>query len=148
MQVEGKGYRNITIENKEEESENDQEGETDASQPRTRKGIFPFNLFGKKEIVDPAVEMMKQEAAAKAAARAERLVTCPIDYEATVEGATVTFFGNPFELDIAGTATVRVLYADSNMRIFVSPKDDQFEAGGNTVVQVRADLLDPSFQEV
>ena len=50
-------------------------------------------------------------------------------------------------LSIEGTGTVRVLYADENLRIFVSPTDTNSKGGGDweseclIVVQVRVDLV-------
>lgn len=49
---------------------------------------------------------------------------------------------------ILGTGTVRVLYADENLRIFLSPTDTNVTKGGGDwesegliVVQVRVDLV-------
>ncbi len=78
-----------------------------------------------------------------------KLLPTPYDYEARVTGASVVFFGK-FSIDLAieGTGTVRVLYADENLRIFVSPGDTEvtrgggdWERGGLIVVQVRVDLV-------
>lgn len=77
------------------------------------------------------------------------LLPTPYDYSATVTGASIVLF-RKFSLDLAieGTGTVRVLYADENLRVFVSPKDTNVTRGGGDwesegliVVQVRVDLV-------
>jgi hypothetical protein len=73
----------------------------------------------------------------------------PYDYEATVSGASIVLFGKyAFNVDIEGTGIVRVLYADPNLRIFLSPTDTDvtrgagdWESAGLIVVQVRVDLV-------
>lgn len=72
----------------------------------------------------------------------------PFDYEAIVTGASIVIFGKPFNVTIEGTGTVRVLYADPNLRIFLSPTDTDvtrgagdWESAGLIVVQVRIDLV-------
>lgn len=73
----------------------------------------------------------------------------PYDYSAAVKGASIVLF-DKFTLDvpIEGTGTVRVLYADENLRIFLSPTDTNVTRGGGDwesegliVVQVRVDLV-------
>lgn len=81
--------------------------------------------------------------------RKEKLKPTPYDYEATVTGASVILFQKySFDVAIAGTGTVRVLYADPNLRIFLSPTDTNvtmgggdWESAGLIVVQVRFDLV-------
>ena len=77
------------------------------------------------------------------------LLPTPFDYEARVTGASISIW-NKFvlNLSIEGTGTVRVLYADKNLRIFVSPTDTNvtkgagdWESEGLIVVQVRVDLV-------
>lgn len=75
-------------------------------------------------------------------------MTCPIDYELTVNGASLQIFDNSFELNIQGTGILRVLYADRNLRIFTSPQSDDPDEVGTTVVQVRIDLLKQDFAGV
>lgn len=73
----------------------------------------------------------------------------PYDYEAIVSGASIVLFGRySFDVTIEGTGTVRVLYADPNLRIFLSPTDTDvtrgagdWENAGLIVVQVRVDLV-------
>ena len=73
----------------------------------------------------------------------------PYDYEARVTGASISFLDRySLNLSIAGTGTVRVLYADENLRIFVSPTDtnvtkgaEGWESEGLIVVQVRVGLV-------
>ena len=73
----------------------------------------------------------------------------PFDYEAIVSGVSIVLFGKyALNVDIAGTGTVRVLYADPNLRIFLSPTDTDvtrgagdWESAGLIVVQVRNDLV-------
>ena len=73
----------------------------------------------------------------------------PYDYIAEVTGASIVLF-QKFSLDltIEGTGIVRVLYADENLRVFLSPKDTNvtrgggdWESAGLIVVQVRVDLI-------
>ena len=73
----------------------------------------------------------------------------PYDYTAQVTGASIVLF-QKFSLDltIEGTGIVRVLYADENLRVFLSPKDTNvtkgggdWESAGLVVVQVRVDLI-------
>ena len=73
----------------------------------------------------------------------------PYDYSATVTGASIVLFQKfSVDLTIEGTGTVRVLYADDNLRIFLSPTDTNVTKGGGDwesegliVVQVRVDLV-------
>ena len=77
------------------------------------------------------------------------LLTTPYDYEANVTGASIVLFQKfPLNLSIEGTGTVRVLFADKNLRIFLSPTDTNVTKGGGDwesegliVVQVRVDLV-------
>mmetsp|Transcript_7047 Transcript_7047/g.10378 ORF Transcript_7047/g.10378 Transcript_7047/m.10378 type:complete len:281 (+) Transcript_7047:37-879(+) len=77
------------------------------------------------------------------------LLPTPYDYEARVTGASISLW-NKFTLNltIEGTGTVRVLYADENLRIFLSPTDTnvtkgagEWESEGLIVVQVRVGLV-------
>lgn len=73
----------------------------------------------------------------------------PYDYEANVSGASFVLLGKySFDVTIEGTGTVRVLYADQKLRIFLSPTDTavtrgagDWESAGLIVVQVRIDLV-------
>jgi hypothetical protein len=73
----------------------------------------------------------------------------PFDYEAIVSGASIVLFGKyTLNVDIEGTGTVRVLYADPSLRIFLSPTDTEvtrgagdWESSGLIVVQVKNDLV-------
>jgi len=77
------------------------------------------------------------------------LLPTPYDYSATVTGASIVLFQKfSLDLSIEGTGTVRVLYADENLRIFLSPTDTNVTKGGGdweseglVVVQVRVDLV-------
>ena len=77
------------------------------------------------------------------------LLPTPYDYEARVTGASVSLWDKfALNLRIEGTGTVRVLYADENLRVFVSPTDTNVTKGGGDweskgliVVQVRVDLV-------
>ncbi|KAL9182561.1 hypothetical protein ACHAXT_013213 [Thalassiosira profunda] len=81
--------------------------------------------------------------------RQSTLLPTPYDYSATVTGASIVLFQNlSLDLSIEGTGTVRVLYADQNLRIFLSPTDTNVKKGGGdwekeglVVVQVRVDLV-------
>ena len=77
------------------------------------------------------------------------LLPTPYDYEARVTGASISLW-NKFELNLSieGTGIVRVLYADENLRIFLSPTDTNvtkgagdWESEGLIVVQVRVGLV-------
>jgi hypothetical protein len=76
---------------------------------------------------------------------------CPADYTIQATSARVLLFNNKLDIDIQGTGYMRVLYADENLRILTAPKDTTSTEGrvdekaGLTVVQVRVDLVDPSF---
>ena len=51
----------------------------------------------------------------------------PYDFTAQVSGASIVLFQKlEINIPIEGTGTVRVLYADENLRIFVSPSGKQF----------------------
>jgi len=72
----------------------------------------------------------------------------------TVNRASIVV-GDPqqqrLDIPIAGTGYLRVLYADSNLRILVSPKsstDDRWEKAGLMVAQVRADLFDSDIKRL
>mmetsp|Transcript_14490 Transcript_14490/g.22650 ORF Transcript_14490/g.22650 Transcript_14490/m.22650 type:complete len:275 (+) Transcript_14490:91-915(+) len=89
----------------------------------------------------------------KGTATTSKIKTCPYDYEVTVNGASINVFGKSLQIPISGLGCTRVLYADSCLRIFVSPGDTQvltgggdWESAGLTVVQVRIDLLDSSWK--
>ena len=77
------------------------------------------------------------------------LLPTPYDYFATVTGASVVLFGKfAFDVAIEGTGTVRVLYADEDLRVLLSPEDTNVTRGGGDwesrgliVVQVRVDLV-------
>eukprot|EP00804_Cyclotella_cryptica_P023507 CCRYP_012165-RA/>CCRYP_012165-RA protein AED:0.03 eAED:0.03 QI:211/1/1/1/0/0/2/320/273 len=79
----------------------------------------------------------------------EQLKPTPYDYEAIVTGASFVLFQKySFDVAIAGKGVVRVLYADPNLRIFLSPTDTNVTTGGGDwesagliVVQVRFDLV-------
>lgn len=73
--------------------------------------------------------------------------SCPDDYRVTVNKASFCF-GDSFSIDlpIEGSSTLRVLYADPKLRIFVSPQAMEgpvgdWENAGLVVVQVRSDLV-------
>ena len=80
-------------------------------------------------------------------------VNCPADYTIQVTGASLNLFKNRIDFDIQGTGYLRVLYADENLRIFTTPKNTDStldiidEVAGLTVVQVRVDLVDPTFSQ-
>jgi hypothetical protein len=73
----------------------------------------------------------------------------PYEYEALVTGASLVLFQKySVDINIEGAGTVRVLYADENLRIFLSPTDTEVTAGGGDweregliVAQVRVDLV-------
>ena len=72
---------------------------------------------------------------------------CPVNYTVTVNRAVIVAFDKMLEIPVNGTGFLRVLYADDTLRVFVSPKsttDSRWEKAGLLVVQIRADLLDPT----
>ena len=77
------------------------------------------------------------------------MLPTPYDYAATVTSASIVLLKKfSLDLSIEGTGTVRVLYVDDNLRIFLSPKDTNvtkgagdWESEGLIVVQVRVDLV-------
>ncbi len=78
-------------------------------------------------------------------------VKCPADYTIQVTGASLNILKKSLDFKIQGTGYLRVLYADENLRIFTTPKNTASsgnmidEKAGLTVVQVRVDLIDPTF---
>ena len=77
---------------------------------------------------------------------------CPQDFDVTIQQGGFVLGGKQFVSDaISGPGYLRVLYLDSDIRIFESPKDspDRWEEGGLVVVQVRDALLsDPVVGEI
>lgn len=72
------------------------------------------------------------------------LIQCPTDFTVTVTKGSFHIFGHRLDVPISGTGYLRVLYADPNIRIFVSPKsttDDRWEKAGLKVAQIRVDLV-------
>ena len=77
--------------------------------------------------------------------------TCPDDYVATVNGASLHLGNFVWKLPIEGSSILRVLYADPQLRIFISPATSDsvvgaWEESGLVVVQVRSDLVTPNGQ--
>lgn len=79
------------------------------------------------------------------------LVRCPADYDILATGVSINVLGSKFDIDIKGKGYMRVLYADDKLRILTSREDTSStrntidEKAGLTVVQVRVDLIDPTF---
>ena len=74
-----------------------------------------------------------------ASRKASNMIQCPADFTVTVTKGSFFVLGRRFDIPIAGTGYLRVLYADENLRIFVSPKsttDDRWEKAGLKVAQV------------
>ena len=72
-------------------------------------------------------------------AQASNLIRCPADFVVTVTTGSFFVLGQRLDIPIAGTGYLRVLYADENLRIFVSPKsttDDRWEKAGLKVAQI------------
>ena len=86
------------------------------------------------------------------AGNASLLVKCPADYTIQATGVTFNIFKKKKEIGIQGTGYMRMLYADEKLRILTTPKDTKSsgnavdEKAGLTVVQVRVDLIDPTFK--
>mmetsp|Transcript_5632 Transcript_5632/g.7725 ORF Transcript_5632/g.7725 Transcript_5632/m.7725 type:complete len:352 (-) Transcript_5632:432-1487(-) len=77
------------------------------------------------------------------------MAKCPIDYLATVKKGSFNLFGKSLDLAIQGTGIARLLYADPNLRIFVSVTENDWEqTAGLEVVQVRVNLVDPEWGEL
>jgi hypothetical protein len=88
----------------------------------------------------------------KEASTSKRIRACPDDFTVTVTGASIHVLGAVVQIPIEGSSTLRVLYADPEFRIFVSPRDTdssfgalknkgEWENAGLVVVQVRSDLV-------
>jgi len=83
----------------------------------------------------------------------KKYVKAPYDFTARVTGASIVVF-QKFEINIPieGKGTVRVLYADENLRVFVSPSDtsvtkgsrESWESEGLVVVQIAGTCLGTS----
>ena len=110
------------------------------------KGVVPSNDEVETEVSSSPLNFLASLFQPQSTARQ---ISTPYDYEAIVSGASIVLF-NKFSLDVAieGTGTVRVLYADPNLRIFLSPTDTNvtsgagdWESAGLIVVQVRVDLV-------
>lgn len=72
------------------------------------------------------------------------MIQCPADFTVKVSKGSFFVLGRRFDIPIAGTGYLRVLYADENLRIFVSPKsttDDRWEKAGLKVAQVNIKCL-------
>ena len=72
------------------------------------------------------------------------MIQCPADFTVKVSKGSFFVLGRRFDIPIAGTGYLRVLYADENLRIFVSPKsttDDRWEKAGLKVAQVNINSL-------
>ena len=81
------------------------------------------------------------------------LIQCPADFTVTVTNASFVVLGNRLDIPISGTGYLRVLYADEQLRIFVSPKsttDDRWEKAGLAVAQVNINCLvdEGSFEDL
>lgn len=76
------------------------------------------------------------------------ITNCPKDYDVFVERGGLNVFGWKVALPIEGRGYLRCLYADSTMRIFISPKSspDNWEEEGLIVVQMPMSLIDPSWR--
>jgi hypothetical protein len=79
------------------------------------------------------------------------LVQCPADYNIEATGVSIRILENTFNIDVRGQGYMRVLYADNNLRNLTVREDTRStantvdEKAGLTVVQVRVDLIDPTF---
>lgn len=71
-----------------------------------------------------------------------KLVQTPNEYPVQVNRGSISVFGATINLPIAGPGCVRVLYADPNLRVFVTPTASEYEELGLVVAQVRSQLLD------
>lgn len=74
------------------------------------------------------------------------LTECPVDFQGIVNKGRISILGKDIDFSIPeGKGYLRVLYADPEMRIFISPKstsDKRWEEkAGLTVIQMRADLV-------
>jgi len=80
------------------------------------------------------------------------LIQCPADFTVKVTKGTFCLLGKQLDIPISGTGYLRVLYADEQLRIFVSPKsttDDRWEKAGLMVAQVNIGLVDEgSFEDL
>ena len=63
---------------------------------------------------------------------------CPQDFDVFIDSGALTILGNEIPLPVKGTGLLRVLFANDECRIFVSPTDspDRWEEAGLVVVQI------------
>lgn len=76
-------------------------------------------------------------------------IDCPVDYTAKVNEAAILYGKQKLSIPISGAGTVRVLYADPQLRIFISPNDNtdsRWEKAGLKVTQVKIDLIDDNLK--
>jgi hypothetical protein len=79
----------------------------------------------------------------------QKMRKTPDAFDVTVSAASIHLWGACLSLPIRGTSQLVVLYADSRMRIFVSPLENNqgsmgagnWENSGLLVVQIRSDLV-------
>lgn len=106
-----------------------------------------------KGVVNDQVKRPKSflELFGETAKKKPSLIQCPADYDVIATGVSMNVLGKQFDIDITGRGYIRVLYADDNLRILTSREDTSStgnsidEKAGLTVVQVRVDLIDPTF---
>mmetsp|Transcript_5819 Transcript_5819/g.8934 ORF Transcript_5819/g.8934 Transcript_5819/m.8934 type:complete len:229 (-) Transcript_5819:122-808(-) len=78
----------------------------------------------------------------------QEMLQCPADFIVTVTKGSIVLLGGTIDIPIQGTGYLRVLYANPQLRIFVSPKsttDDRWEKAGLMVAQVCIDQKDSNF---
>lgn len=77
------------------------------------------------------------------------LLQCPVDYKVEIQTASVNILKQQIKIDVSGIGYTRILYADEELRILLAPKDTTderwMEKAGLMVVQIRSDLVDPTF---
>ncbi len=93
------------------------------------------------ELLGPSLHFAAQ---GSFSAREPRSSRCPKDFDVSVESGGLVVLGRPLFSDaISGPGALRVLYVDSDIRIFETLRDspNQWEARGLQVVQVREELF-------
>jgi len=146
IQVKGYGYRNLTSSTTTTTTTKiGKESKDDDS--ATKKGFFSTllgRLSKKNDDNEDGIASSNDSNNSEKTQQTKNLLTCPVDYNVVVTGGYLRIFDNPFQLTFYGPGITRVLYADPNLRIFISP-GNQVEKKGTVVAQVRIDLLEPNF---
>lgn len=136
-------------------------GQTIAGQQYFRDGDI-YRVVNYSELLGPSVHLRAEGTFHQAATQTKKgpwfdfrnmqrnqiKKLCPDDYFVTVTQVSLHVGNFVWKLPIQGTSVSRILYGDSDLRIFVSPQNTDSTAGdweqeGLIVVQVRNDVINP-----